>query len=408
MFLKLTHTKLLVLAFGIVLLYSSCEKKDDQSLVLTGMMSPLIALTGVYPQEAGFGDSVLLVSENIFTPDSKPIIKINDIALNIVKLRKDSAIVVIPKMLGSGSVKVEFNGRVHSGFEFKYRYKATVTTIAGSGYVGAADGAPLAATFNAPWGLALNNAGDLYVADSYNRSIRKISGTTHVVSTVGIPYNFRGFSSPYNLIVGNNQDELYVTDFGNSVMKITSGHTYDIIYKGNMTTTGIAMNKDGSLYVGNNIAGSIMKMTDEGRDTAIFAKGLITPRNLFFDKNDNLYVSAYDGRSQAAVLHKIDPSGKITNIPLNKTFSGWEMAMDTRGNFYGADHFNNNIIIVEKNGRISVLAGSGLAKDVDGIGTKASLNGPMGLVIDKNDNLYFSTYNFEQKTGNKIRKVVIE
>ncbi len=408
MFIKLTKFKLLVCVIGITLLNYSCSKKPDDLIVIPVISPPLTTLTGIYPKEAGFGDSVILFGENIFIENIKPVITINGINLDIIKVSKDIALFAVPKMVGSGKIRVELNNKIYDNLEFLYRYKAIVTTIAGNGLVGKADGSALTASFNCPWGLALNSAGDIYVADSYNRSIRKISTINNSVSTIIIPYLSDVFGSPYNLTVGNNQNEIYVTDFNSSILKITTENTFKHIYIGNSTTTGIAMHKDGYLYFSDNTLGTIMKMTGEGKDISIFAKGLITPRNLFFDKGENLYVPAYDGILKNPVVHKIDGSGKITNILLNKNFSGWEVVIDELGNLYVADHIKNNITIIEKNGRSSILAGSGLAKDIDGIGTGASLDGPTGLVIDKNGILYFSTYNFEQKTGNKIRKVIIE
>jgi uncharacterized protein YjiK len=64
--------------------------------------------------------------------------------------------------------------------------------------------------------------------------------------------------------------------------------------------------------------------------------------------------------------------------------------------------------IIEKNGRIVKIAGNGQSKDVDGIGLNASFDGPTGITIDREGNLYVTTYNFEKKTGNKIRKITIE
>jgi len=89
-------------------------------------------------------------------------------------------------------------------------------------------------------------------------------------------------------------------------------------------------------------------------------------------------------------------------------FGGFEMGIDARGNIYQADHFTNTIKIIEKNGRSVTIAGSGKAADVDGIGLASSFNGPQGLAIDKHGNLFVSTFNYDTKQGNKIRKIVVE
>jgi hypothetical protein len=83
--------------------------------------------------------------------------------------------------------------------------------------------------------------------------------------------------------------------------------------------------------------------------------------------------------------------------------------MDTIGNIYEADHFNNNLRLIEAStGNIYTIAGSGTAADIDGIGLNASFNGPQGLTIDDNGVLYLTTYNYDTGGGNEIRKITVQ
>jgi hypothetical protein len=86
-------------------------------------------------------------------------------------------------------------------------------------------------------------------------------------------------------------------------------------------------------------------------------------------------------------------------------FGGWEAIADTAGNFYLADHFQNCIHKIDMTGNIKKIAGSGLAADIDGIGLEASFNGPQGIAIDADGNLYVTTYNYDTQEGNKVRKI---
>jgi sugar lactone lactonase YvrE len=173
-----------------------------------------------------------------------------------------------------------------------------------------------------------------------------------------------------------------------------------------MPTTGIAMGPDGFLYMSNNIKGTIMKLNADGKDIVAFSSGLITPRNIIFDQNNNMFVAAAVKTNGA--IYRIDNTGNPALVFSDPDFKGWEIAVDSAGNFYGADHFNNRIRLIEKNGRIVTLAGSGKANDVDGIGLSASFDGPQGITTDTEGNIYVTTYNHEKKTGNKVRKIVVE
>jgi hypothetical protein len=116
----------------------------------------------------------------------------------------------------------------------------------------------------------------------------------------------------------------------------------------------------------------------------------------------NLYVSVYG-------IFKITPTGVKTLAFFDNQFQGWEIARDTLGNIYEADHFNNNVRMIEAStGNVFTIAGSGNAQDIDGIGLNASFNGPQGLCIDDNGALYMTTFNYTNNGGNKIRKIVIQ
>lgn len=395
--LKLRLHKLFILFYASLILISC--KKDDNSA------QP--SLTSINPAEAGYNDSIIITGKNF---GSNPEVTINDKKLTVVKVDNNTLKVTIPKMLGSGPVNVSVGGKQYSGPNFSYKYKATVTTIAGSGEIGNADGVGLSSSFNCPWGITVNNDGDLFVADSYNRLIRKISAGDRSVSSIQIPsiINGKNFYSPYNITLGNNQQDLYVTDFNNHILKIDAKKESTVIYNGTMPTTGIVMGKDGFLYITNNTKGTVMKLSTDGKDSLIVAQGLVTPRSILFDKSNTLYVAAYDISSASSGIYKIENTGAVKAEIKSQNLGGWEVAIDSEGNFYNADHVNNCIKIIEKNGRIVKIAGNGQPKDVDGIGLNASFDGPTGITIDHEGNLYVTTYNFEKKTGNKVRKITIE
>ena len=104
-----------------------------------------------------------------------------------------------------------------------------VSTVAGTGIPGSADGTGAAASFSAPQGITVDNAGNLYVADGGNDLIRKIS-PAGVVTTIAGSGNqgasngtgtSASFAGPDGLVVDASGNNLYVADtFNNLIRKI--------------------------------------------------------------------------------------------------------------------------------------------------------------------------------------------
>jgi hypothetical protein len=121
-----------------------------------------------------------------------------------------------------------------------------------------------------------------------------------------------------------------------------------------------------------------------------------------------MFVAGYDPGTSSAGIYQVDSMGNVKFILSDKNFGGWEIAADAYGNFYEADHFHNVVRLIDPNGNVITIAGSGAAADVDGVGLAASFNGPQGLTIDSNGNLYVTTYNYDTQGGNKVRKIVVQ
>jgi DNA-binding beta-propeller fold protein YncE len=374
------------------LLFSACTHDDNY---------PYVTVTSIYPEAAGGGDTVKIYGTNFPVIKSAGLnVSLNGEKVDVVSATRDSLSVVIPVMAGSGQLTVQVNNQSYSR-PFTYNYVATVTTIAGSGVDGRADGIGDAASFNCPWGLTVDSSnGTLYVADCYNRLIRRITVPDNTVSTIPISYDVE-FYSPRNITLDQHSKQLYLTDFNTHVMRVEPDGRNTPIYQGLAPMAGIALGPDHNLYVANTNYGFILRMDTSGHKDTTVVFGITTPQNIVFDASGTMWVSAWPHV-------KITPDGQMTTLPLDPTYGGWEIAVDRRGNLYEADHVNNNLRLIEKStGRKVVIAGSGNAEDVDGVGLNASFNGPQGLVIDAHGDLYISTYNYDTRAGNKIRKVVV-
>lgn len=160
-----------------------------------------------------------------------------------------------------------------------------VSTLAGNGNPGFADGAGEAAGFNNPTGLAIDSKGNLYVADTYNHCIRKLLANGEVSTLAGESIGFAdgqgpaaAFNEPVDLAL-DASGNLYVADRGNhSIRKITPGGEVSTL-AGNGTPgfaegsgavarfdypSGVASDKEGNLYIGDSENNRIRKVTPQG------------------------------------------------------------------------------------------------------------------------------------------------
>jgi sugar lactone lactonase YvrE len=156
----------------------------------------------------------------------------------------------------------------------------SVTTLAGGGLPGHVDGKGRAARFHAPVGIAVDRRGNVYVADTYNDRIRRIApdGTVSTVAGSGQPGNADGpalaaaFDTPSAIAV-DKEGRLFVADTGNnSIRRIEAdgavstvaapleGEPHPVLRR----PTGLALSADGYLYIASGAGGRILQMSPGG------------------------------------------------------------------------------------------------------------------------------------------------
>ena len=269
----------------------------------------------------------------------------------------------------------------------------TIITLAGSaGSTGSADGTNNTALFSNPRGIAVDNHTNVYVTDMYNHIIRKLtlSGTNWVVNTIaGQAGNFGStdgtnsnalFSGPYGIMV-DGSGNLYVADTGNNtIRKLTPSGTNWVVstiagLAGNPGSTdgsnsnsrfrypiGIAMDGGGNLYV-----------TDEGNSTIRMLK----------PSGTNWMASTIAGLAGT--------NGSADGNNSDARFNGpTGIAVDSGGNVYVADMYGSTIRklnLVGGNWVVNTIAGLAYGYGAnDGIGSTARFNNPTGIAVDGGGN----------------------
>ncbi len=311
---------------------------------------------------------------------------------------------------------------------------ATVTTLAGmAGVAGFADGNGSSALFAYPWYLAVDASGNVYVSDEDNALIRKITPdgvVTTLAGQLGVQRWADGtgtaatFASPAGMAV-DGAGNVYVTDFGDrTIRKITPdgvvrtiAGTPDPAYRSGIVdgtvsgvyfadpTVGLAVDGAGNVYV-SNTASTVLKFTAAGgasilagspamigsEDGTGSAARFGSPNGAAVDGSGNVYVA--DGRYHT--IRKITPAGVVTTFAGTPGVAGSAdgpraaalfsspagLALDNSGNLYVADSWNFTIRMITPSGVVSTIAGTpGVWGAADGTGPAAQFTLVSGIAV---------------------------
>jgi len=330
-----------------------------------------------------------------------------------------------------------------------------ISTIAGNGTQGfSGDGGPAtSAQLYYPDGLALDAAGNLYIADGGNYRIRKVTPAGVISTVVGNGYGFGGDGGPATSaqlsipasVAVDASGNLFIADAANNrIRKVTPDGVISTV-AGNGTQgfggdggpatsaqlsnpESVAVDVAGNLFIADTGNNRIRMVTPAGVISTVAGSGslgfggdggpatsaqLSGPTSVAVDAVGNLFVADY-GNSR---IRKVTPAGAISTVAGDGTWGyggdggpatsaqlmrPWGVAVDTAGDLFIADAENNRIRKVTPAGMISTLAGvgwQGFGGD-GGPASSAQLNEPMGLAVDAARNLYIADLN-----NNRIRKV---
>jgi len=321
-----------------------------------------------------------------------------------------------------------------------------VSTLAGSaGLYGTADGTGAAARFYIPQGVAVDSTGNVYVADKWNATIRKITSAGVVTTLAGSPTSIGdndgvGSAAQFNNPSGVAVDAVgtvYATDYY-TVRKITSGGLVSTLggkslVLGSHDTAGaqfsypysVAVDGSHNVYVADFSNSTIRKITAAGVVTTLAgAPGAVgsvdatgsaarfrNPEGVSLDSAGNIYVADYANDT----IRKITPAGVVSTLAGQAFVQGsadgagstarfyypQSVAVDASGNVYVADTWNETIRKITPAGVVSTLAGApGASGSADGTGSAARFYFPSGVAVDGAGNVYVA-----DNLNHTIRKI---
>ena len=317
-----------------------------------------------------------------------------------------------------------------------------ITTVAGTGAAGyTGDGGPAtAATFDCPVGVALDAAGNLFIADSFNYRVRKVD-TAGIITTFagtgvkdssgdGGPASAANLADPRD-IAFDRDGNVYIADtYGYRMRKVSPAGTISTVAGngqwGNAGDGGpataaqvlafdLAFDATGNLYFADSWLDKVRRIDRQGIVTTVAGNGFTHFRGDGGPALDaqvhgiqRLAIDPVSGRLAFADtgskrVRMIDAAGVVSTIYTGPGFDFWlfsGMAYDPSGNLYVGER--SRIRRIDRNGTVTVFAGtgeSGFSGD-GGPATLAQMKTPSSLTFDRAGNLYFSDMH-----NGRIRKI---
>lgn len=317
-----------------------------------------------------------------------------------------------------------------------------VTTLAGAGVYGFSEGVGTAAAFASPRGVAVDQNGHLFVADTFNNAIRKITpegGVTTLAGGTGGYADGTGAGARFNRPTSLSVDAsgtIYVADRGNHIIRrvtpegvVTtvlgkSGRGFaDGVYKPQAYSylSAVELDEAGNLYIAErnrifrrDAAGGVTTLAGDGtvkfQDGPGAAAGFLGLKGMAIAASGTVFVTDDDAIRRVTAGGEVTTfAGSVSNGYLDgpaesARFSDPRgLAVDASGTLYVADRGNHCIRKITPDGLVSTVAGNGTQGSADGVGADARFSSPDDVVVDASGTLYVA----DTQSG-RIRRIATD
>jgi len=256
-------------------------------------------------------------------------------------------------------------------------------TQAGSTYVAANPVTTLVSSgLNSPAGVAVDGAGNVYIADTGNSAIEEWNATTQQLTTLVSS----GLASPQNVAV-DGAGNVYIADSGNNAIKewnATTQQVTTLVSSGLNRPTGVAVDGAGNVYIADYGHSALKEWNATTQQvTTLVSSGLFIPYGVAVDGAGNVYIADY---GHNAIKEWNATTQQLTTLVSSGLNTPTDVAVDGAGNVYIADFRNN--AIKEWNAttqQVTTLVSPGQLGYGAGIG-------PGGVAVDAAGNVYIADY----------------
>lgn len=357
----------IALTLGTFFSISGCSKSGSNPHPSNNYIT--LSVTSLDVNSGPYYTRVTITGTGFSTDHTQDQVFFNGHAATLEAVSATTIIADVPLAAGTGNLTVTVNGKTATGPVFTYQTAQVVSFVAGRfNTTGSADGLGGSATFSQPTGLASDATGNIYVADEGNNLIRKITpdgtvttvaGTGHQGSQDG-PALSASFSGPHALVV-DASGIVYIADRLNRLIR-------------KLTPDGQVSTLAGNI--------SINQAVDGSGSAASFGG----PLGLALDASGNLFVADQG----AGLIRKVTPAGVVTTVYSGNSINPYSLVIDKDGNIIITEATGNNLDKITQGGVFSVFAGSNsiIGGSIDGTGSAAGFYRPNGLAIDANGIIY--------------------
>lgn len=361
---------------GLIAFCCACKKSDSPGPVTPPVTPPVkpLGIAAINPTSGPDSTLVTITGGGFGTVAAQDSVYFNGHG-SLIETVNDSVLTVrVPIRAGTGPVIVKTGGKAVTGPAFTYQFSTSEVLFAGNGNISTVDGQGKSASFSYPTGLALMPNGTLFVAESGSGAIRMVTPDAWV-STYPV-YFYAGI----NVSGGNMQL-----------------HNYQLMGLALDTS-------DNQLWIGDGAWSEVASFSALGDPVSLrLVVGVSGPETIYnldlFNyttgvaaANGEVWVADYGGNG----IQLINPAKSMQVYhDSNSLYNGpAALALDGQQNLYIANTLGNNILKKTNGGAVSVFAGSGSQGTADGIGTAASFWGPQGIAVDSSGNVYVAdSYN---------------